>query len=125
MANFTFEIDGTDFSDFPGFIEEVNRTLSQVDGRENLWNGNLDALSDFPWAGGTFRWNNSDKSRNDLGHAAMAAWLTKNLTYCHYTNRPGVQKRLDEAEAERGKTLFDWLIEIFEENDKFIHLELS
>ena len=114
------------FSDFAGFIIEFNRGfVSHVGGD---WNGNLDAFNDYlSWADDrcTIRWLNADKSQTDLGHSAMADWLTGNLTRCHPTNRAGVQQRLDAATAGSGQTLFDWLVVIIRENSDFVELQLN
>lgn len=113
-----FEIDGSSFEDFEGFVREFNRGfVSRVGGN---WNGNLDAFNDYlSWADSpcTIRWRNSDKSRRDLGHSAMAAWLSNNLTGCHPSNIALVQERLDHATKHTGPTLFEWLVEIIQNND--------
>ena len=126
MAQTVYEIDGANFSDFAGFITEFNRGfVSHVGGN---WKGNLDAFNDYlSWADDrcTIHWLNADKSRADLGHSAMADWLTDNLTRCHPSNRDGVQLRLDAANAGTGQTLFDWLVEIIRENSDFVDLKLE
>ncbi|MGW4176316.1 hypothetical protein [Streptomyces rubiginosohelvolus] len=34
---------------------------------------------------------------------------------CHHTNRPGVAEELAAARSSRGSTVFDWLVEIFDD----------
>ena len=111
-----YVIDGANFSDFAGFIEECNRGFIRAFGGE--WNGNLDAFSDyFNWGDGDYVvvWKNADKSRVDLGHPAMAAWLERNSRRCHPSNVQDVLQRLGQAREQRGPTFFDWLVEIIRE----------
>lgn len=126
MKQTVFDIDGNSFDDFDGFICEFNRGfVTQVGGQ---WNGNLDAFNDYlSWADDrcTIRWRNSEKSRVDLGHAAMAKWLSGNLTHCHPTNRPSVQRRLHDATDGVGPTLFDTLVKIFGDNAEYVDLVLD
>ena len=126
MDQTILEIDSRNFDDFAGFIQEFNRGfVSHLGG---TWNGNLDAFHDFlswPEDRCVLRWLNSAKSRDELGHAAMADWLDENLKRCHSSNRNSVQKRLDDAKTRSGPTLFDWLVEIIEENKDYVELQLD
>lgn len=126
MVQTVYEINGANFSDFAGFIVEFNRGfINHVGGN---WNGNLDAFNDYlSWADDrcTIRWVNSAKSRDDLGHTAMADWLVDKLTHCHPSHRAGVQQRLNTAKARTGQTLFEWLVDIIEHNSEFVDLELD
>jgi hypothetical protein len=126
MEGLTFEIDGERFDDFTGFVAEFNRSfVSHVGGN---WKGNLDAFNDYlSWGDqrSTIRWLHSEKSRTDLGHEAIAAWLSDNLLRCHPTNRSAVQDRLKKAENGLGPTLFEWLVEIIEENTEYVELKLE
>ncbi|MFN3151918.1 hypothetical protein [Bremerella sp.] len=126
MTEQTFHIDGERFDDFPGFIAEFNRGfVSHVGGQ---WNGNMDAFNDYLYwgdQGSTIRWMHSNKSRDDLGHDAMAQWLAENLLRCHPANRSSVQARLDQARNGLGPTLFEWLVEIIDENSEFVDLVLE
>lgn len=111
-----YVIDGANFSDFAGFIEECNRGFIRSFGGE--WCGNLDAFNDyFNWGEGDYIlvWKNADKSRTDLGHPAMADWFDGNARRCHPVNVPGVLERRDRARAQQGPTFFDWLVEIIRE----------
>lgn len=126
MEQAVFEIDGTAFEDFDGFIREFDRGfVSRVGGN---WTGNLDAFNDYlSWADTpcAIRWRQSNKSRDSLGHAAMAEWLTGNLTRCHPANVESVQERLDNARNGNGPTLFDWLVEIIHDNEDYVELILE
>jgi len=126
MDGLTFEIDGERFNNFTGFIAEFNRGFVSLVGGK--WNGNLDAFTDYlSWADqrSTIRWLHSEKSRSDLGHDAMAEWLSGNLLRCHSSNRSSVQIRLEKAENGMGQTLFEWLVEIIRENAEYIDLKLE
>ncbi|TWU59506.1 barstar family protein [Crateriforma conspicua] len=126
MDRTTFEINGNSFQDFAGFVAEFNREfVTHVGGK---WNGNLDAFNDYlSWtnAHSIIRWSNSAKSRNDLGHDAMADWLSDNLQKCHPSNRPSVHSRLDNAKNKNGPTLFDTLVEIMQMNAEYVTLQLA
>ena len=64
----TYVIDGKNFQDFSGFVEEFNRVfISQFD---SLWGGNLDAFNDYlSWPDSNYRieWTNAKLSRECLG----------------------------------------------------------
>jgi hypothetical protein len=88
-----YVIDAANFDTFAGFIEECNRSFIRSFGGE--WNGNLDTFSVYLYWGDsayTLVWKNSEKSRADLGHAAMENWLTRNSQRCHSSNAPSVLK---------------------------------
>ena len=113
----TLEIDGTRFSDFLGFVEEVSRQLL-----DHHWAGNLDAFNDILSEGYDIVWFRSDLSRKRLGHDAMAAHLESVLTSCHPSNRREVRRELRAARRGEGPTLFDMLVEIIEPHSR---LELA
>jgi hypothetical protein len=111
-----YVIDGANFSDFEGFIEECNRGFIRAFG--GAWGGNLDAFNDyFNWHDGDYIlvWKNSEKSRIDLGYAAMADWLDENSRRCHPSNVQHVMQLLGEAREQRGRNFFDWMVEIIRE----------
>ncbi|HEY1187162.1 MAG TPA: hypothetical protein VGE74_05860 [Gemmata sp.] len=114
----TFVIDGANFRDFAGFIEECNRGFIRETSGGGECHGSVDALHDYlywgPYNGGLWTptvivWRNATKSRIDLGHRAMASWLEENSRECHYSNVLSVLRRLEDARQYRGPTLFDWL----------------
>jgi hypothetical protein len=118
----TYAIDGANFGDFAGFVAECNRGFIRSFGGE--WSANLDAFNDYLWWGDgryVLVWRNSAKSRADLGHPAMAAWLEANFRACHPTNRSDVHARLRRARDGDGPTLFDELVGIIRASD---HVEL-
>jgi len=85
---------------------------------------NLDAFNDALRGGPGFperddddyivEWREHEQSRVSLGYPETVRQLERRLTTCHPLNRPHVQADLDAARAGRGRTAFDWLVEIFE-----------
>ena len=117
-----YVIDGANFSDFAGFVAECNRAFIAHFG--GTWGGNLDAFNDYLYWGDpeyVIVWRNAEKSRADLGHQAMAAWLEENWGRCHPSNQADVRRRLTRARKNKGPTLFDWLVEIIRDQ---AHVEL-
>ncbi len=118
-----FTIDGAQFVDFAGFVDEFNRAFVQQ--FNEMWNGNLDAFNDYlDWLSGdyTLIWNHAEESRRNLGHSQMVDWLVGNIKTCHPDNIMAVAERIREARMGKGPTLFDWLVEIIRENH--LHVEL-
>jgi hypothetical protein len=72
-------------------------------------------------------WNHSAKSRHDLGYAATVEWLEDIMKEPHPSNLPGLRSRLSEAKQARGKTLFDIIVRIINNNEDHpnVHLELT
>ncbi len=113
-----YEIDGECFSTLEGFYDEVDRVLSIAP-----WGHNLDAFDDVlqggfrtPDDGFTIRWKNHMVSRRRLGYEETARQLKLRLEHCHPSNRALVSKELQGAEAHRGQTVFDWLVEIIRDH---------
>ena len=77
----------------------------------------MDALNDLLRGGfvdgdaGDFTvvWSRSEKSREDLGYEATAAYYGRMLKRVPEANREKVEKRLADAREGRGATLFDML----------------
>lgn len=127
-------IDGSRFEDFEGFAHEFSALLDSW-----RWSGNLDAFNDIlrggfgtPDDGFVLRWLHSERSRQALGWQATEAWLLQTLEKCHPSNRPRLQRELDQARRQEGTTLFDWIVEIIREHgpsgsesDDNVHLELA
>jgi Barstar (barnase inhibitor) len=127
VADETYLIDGEEFDDLGGYYEVVGRAL--IPGQPCP--RNLDAFNDFlfwlcedkgPY---TLIWRNSALSRQNLGHEAMACKLEAMLKTCHPSNIPLFRQRLDRARRGEGPTLFDWLVEIIEDNKDFVRLRLE
>jgi hypothetical protein len=114
-----YVIDAANFDTFAGFVEECNRVFIRSFTGE--WHGSLDAFNDYLWWGEgeyVIVWKGAEKSRRELGHPAMAGWLTANADRCHPSNVPGVLRRREQALAGQGPTLFDTLVEIIREQEQ-------
>lgn len=112
-------INGNNFSDLAGFYDEAERNLT----KDLDWKigRNLDAYNDVLRGGFcvheygepvTLTWINAEKSRHDFGYPATIQSLEKMLTTCHPSNIPSVKKKLAQAKAGKGPTLFDEIMEI-------------
>lgn len=118
-----YVIDGENFSDFEGFIEECNRGFIRETSGGGECGGNLDAFNDYLWqalstgrrrTGYVIVWRNAGKSRRELGHRALVRWLAESLRECHPAGDAysDFLARLRAARRRTGPTLFDWLTEI-------------
>jgi len=110
-----YEIDGAEFASLDEFFDEISKKLIP----NAKWGRNLDAFNDVlrggfgtPQEGFVLRWKNSQISRERLGYAETIRQLQRRLARCHPTNRYGAAQDLAAAEAHRGETVFDWLIDI-------------
>jgi hypothetical protein len=91
-----------------------------INGPGGYFGKNLDAFIDCLRGGfgtpeaGTYaiRWLSSEQSRATLGYPETARQLKIRLARCHPRNRPQVSAELEDAEHERGPTVFDWLVDI-------------
>lgn len=115
LAKAEYTIDGREFSTLPEFYEVISRKL--VPGIE--WGRNLDAFHDLlrggfgtPESGFVLRWQNSQLSRERLGHAETVRELERRLICCHPLNQQVVRADLERARLGVGPTVFDWLVEI-------------
>jgi hypothetical protein len=114
-----YVIEGARVVSLETFYDEISAAL--VPGVR--WGRNLDAFEDIlgggfgtPDAGFVLRWRDSALSKQKLGYTETARQLRLRLEGCHPSNRADVQRELREAEAGRGTTVFDWLIEILRSN---------
>ena len=126
MGRPIYEIDGNNFNDFAGFIQEFNHGfVSRVGGR---WNGNLDAFNDYlSWGDqrSVIYWKHSAKSKIDLGYKTMEEWLASILCSCHPSTQEAVQSQLKDAVTHLGPTLFDILVNIIRDNSDYVDLVLE
>ncbi|SNT19262.1 Barstar (barnase inhibitor) [Actinacidiphila glaucinigra] len=98
--------------------------MDAFDGTGRLYFGrNLNAFADC-LSGGPghpevdqyiVEWRDHAVSREHLGYPETVRQLELRLSKCHPTNRPAVSADLAAAREERGTTVFDWLIEIFQD----------
>jgi RNAse (barnase) inhibitor barstar len=110
-----YVIDGLRITSLEAFYEEVSRSV--IPGYR--WGRNLDAFNDIlrggfgtPDEGFTLRWSHSAFSKEQLGYPETVRQLEKRLGRCHPSNRESVQRKLSDARAGVGPTVYDWLIEI-------------
>lgn len=109
-----YTIDGSRIGSLEEFYDEIGRVLIP----NHRWGRNLDAFNDILRGGFgtperfTLRWLHSDKSRVALGHPETARQLELGLTQCHPANRDNVRRKLADARAGIGPTVFDRLTDI-------------
>jgi RNAse (barnase) inhibitor barstar len=116
----TYAIDGAEITGLESFWREIG---AAVNGPGGQFGSNLDAFADCLRGGygtpddGDFaiEWRRHEISRRTLGHEETVRALQRRLERAHPGNRAAVQAELDEALAGRGPTVFDWLVEIIEQ----------
>lgn len=121
-------INGNNFNGIEQFYIEIAKKLS----KDLTWNTchNLDVFSDLLRGGFgiheygepiTILWENSSKSKSDLGFNATVQYYKNILMECHISNIDNIKSLLENAENEKGDTLFDIIIETIKEHN---HIEL-
>ena len=120
MGNQIYILNGGNFSTLEAFADEFTRALNL----EIKWNGNLDAFHDIlrggfgtPADGFVLVWKHSQLSRKALGYAETVRWLEERVQHCHPANVEDFKKRLDAARHYQGSTLFDWIIDIIQDEE--------
>jgi hypothetical protein len=122
-----YKINGDRVHLMRGFYEVVGEA---VNGPGGYFGQDLDSLSDC-LAGGfgtpegqqfVFVWTNSVRSRAVLGYPETVRQLELRLARCHPTNRISVAVDLAAARHGEGRTVFDWIVDIFAEQQ--VPLEL-
>jgi hypothetical protein len=124
-------IDGRDFSTLEEFFQVFGRHWlgTGYDGA----GGNLDWFNDILWwpageEGGryTLVWRNANESRQRLGYGETVRQLEQrgvkrfpNEFTCRAVSD------LNQARLGRGPTVFDWLLEIIEDNRECVELRLE
>jgi RNAse (barnase) inhibitor barstar len=110
----TYEIDGERFSTLNEFYDEIESVMQLAQ-----WGRNLDAFNDIlrggfgtPEEGFSIRWKNHTVSKERFGYVATARQLELQLAHCHPTRRASILEELEAAKAQRGETMFDWLVDI-------------
>lgn len=114
-----YTLDGTRITSLEAFYDEISDNV--IPGV--FWGRNLDAFNDILWGGFgtppegfTIRWQASDISRKNLGHAETEKLLELILERCHPSGREKLQRQLTDARNGKGPTVFDWLVEIVQDH---------
>jgi RNAse (barnase) inhibitor barstar len=115
-----YVLDGTQISTLEDFWRVIGESIN---GPGGYFGRNFDAFADCLRGGfGTpevddyvIEWRDHKVSREYLGYAETARQLEIRLSRCHFTNRPAVSAELAAAREGHGATVFDWLVEIIEE----------
>lgn len=118
--NKTITIDGSRFSDLPGFYDEASLVFM----KDTDWKvGTLDGFDDILYGGfGVFEnedqveiiWKKSQKSREDLGPEATRIFYENKIKQGRPFNIELIQQKLDELLSGNGQTLIEILIEIIQ-----------
>jgi len=116
----TYVIDEAEVTGLESFWQVIGEA---VNGPGGYFGSNLDAFADCLTGGfGTpddedfiFEWRDHELSRRALGREETVRQLRLRLERCHPQGRAAVRRELDEAQAGRGTTVFDWLVAIMEE----------
>lgn len=119
----SYVIDGGEVTDLERFWQLIGEA---VNGPGGYFGRNLDAFNDCLRGGfGTpddddfvIEWRDHQLSRQALGYPETVRQLRIRLGRCHPTNRELVQRDLERAEAEQGRTVFDWLVDIMTEDGR-------
>ncbi|MEE1791121.1 barstar family protein [Streptomyces sp. BE308] len=115
----TYVLDGTQIRTLEDFWRVIGEAIN---GPGGYFGRDLDAFSDCLSGGfGTpdddyaVEWRDHQVSRERLGHPETARQLEIRLSRCHPTNRPSASADPVAAREGRGTTVFDWLVEIFDD----------
>ncbi len=105
-----------------GSLEDFWRVVGEaVNGPGGYFGRNLDAFTDCLRGGfGTpddedfvFEWRDHEVSRRNLGYPETVRQLELLLKRGHPSHGPALRERIERARAGEGDTVFDWLVEIF------------
>ncbi|MFF8965624.1 barstar family protein [Streptomyces globisporus] len=116
----TYVLDGRQIRTLEDFWRVTGEAIN---GPGGYFGQNLDAFADC-LSGGfgapddddyVIEWRDHQVSRRHLGYPETARQLEIRLARCHPTNRLSVGADLAAAREERGATVFDWLVDIFED----------
>ncbi|MDX3098846.1 barstar family protein [Streptomyces sp. ME19-03-3] len=115
-----YVLDGTRIRTLDDFWRDIMDAFDSP-GRQ-YFGRNLDAFADCLSGGPghpdvddyVVEWRDHDVSRDQLGYPETVRQLELRLARCHPSNRPAVSEELAAARDGRGSTVFDWLVEIFE-----------
>ncbi|MFN1215849.1 ribonuclease inhibitor [Chryseobacterium kwangjuense] len=118
--NTLITINASNFSDLPGFYDEVSSVLM----KDTDWKvGTLDGFDDILYGGfGVFEngepieiiWKESQKSKEDLGFEATRTFYENKIRQGKPFNIKLIQEKLDDLISGKGQTLFEILVEIIQ-----------
>lgn len=123
-----FIIDGNNFKTLDEFYDEVQKELTN---NFKEFGRNLDAFNDILRGDfGKFEygepikivWKNSEKTKKELGFPETIKYIKTKLKECHPSNKEFVKKELQLAQENKGKTLFQIIVEIISDHE---HIELK
>ncbi len=110
-----FDIDGARFETLDGFFETASLILApdqlvrrDLNGFDRLLRGGLAPARQEA----TLVWSHSEKSRWDLGYSETLRVLERRLAHCSPRQRPYVLADIANAEAQRGPTVYDWVVDV-------------
>ncbi|KXH86000.1 hypothetical protein [Chryseobacterium kwangjuense] len=116
--NTLITINASNFSDLPGFYDEVSSVLM----KDTDWKvGTLDGFDDILYGGfGVFEngepieiiWKESQKSKEDLGFEATRTFYENKIRQGKPFNIKLIQEKMDDLISGKGQTLFEILVEI-------------
>lgn len=117
MGKKIYTIDGRNIESLESFYEEISRKLiPNVD-----WGHNLDAFNDIlhgdfgtPEEGFVLVWENSNLTKEKLSYPETVKWLKKKLDLAHLSNRDSLLREIENAENQRGQTLFNIIVDIIQ-----------
>ena len=115
----TFILNADNFDDLSSFYIAIYSLMTLYEDWQPAHN--LDALNDMLYSGfGTERltlvWQNSTKSKAELGLEATKEFYHKKIEQGKPYNVEWAQKKLNELETGVGQTLFDIIVEIIRDH---------
>jgi RNAse (barnase) inhibitor barstar len=120
-------IDGNNFRTLEEFWLEVEIIFANFIDGVGCFGRNLDAFRDILCVAKDNTiviWKNSKLSLQTLNYSETIRQLEKRVAECHPSNIDLVKKEIKFAKMNRGEIVFDWLIEIFLEEEN-IELRLE
>jgi len=122
-------IDGREFSTLEDFYHVIGQL---IEGPGDHRRGNLDWFNDilyWPYsehgARYTLVWRNSDISRKRLGHEETVRQLERRNAEQFPDGEAKMVSDISEARRGIGPTVFDWLLEIIDDNREYVDLRLE
>ena len=122
--NKRYTLDMSEIESFDDFVSECNEEFIESVGGN--WGGNLDAFNDY------LSWPEpipydlviigTSRCEQVLGYGAAEKRLRGNLKTCHPLNRERVKKEILDARNGKGQTLWDIIVEIFNENTEWVNV---